>query len=295
MSVEQWISAASLRDGFESLGVGVAVHEPDGRLQYVNAAGLALLGWTDVPTLSRAELLGGMLPQNAAGDALAPEELPLAHLIAGRDEADGEIAVRLPTGLRRTLRVVGRAIRGPDGARCALVQTFLDNGEAASARGAVRDLVEQSTPVLNVGERILLQPLIGSLDSRRAALAMEKLLEAIGTSGARLAIVDITGVSAVDTATANHLLRSLTAARLLGCEVVLSGVSPPIARTITVLGLDLSALRTKRDVAAAIAFGRRRIEAAEASAPRDSADPVAPGANDMGLSTTEKPARAAGE
>src|SRR5262249_17653343 len=153
-----------------------------------------------------------------------------------------------------------------------------------------RDLVEQSTPVLNVGNKLLLQPLIGTLDSPLAAQAMEKLLETIGSTGSRVAIVDITGVSAVDTATANYLLRSLAAGRLGGGGVVLSGASPPIARTITLLGLDLSALRTKRDVAAAIEFGRRWVEASEALPAGEAAGRPADATE---VSTPEKAAAAA--
>lgn len=264
--VHEWLERTALRQGFDELAIGVMVHDATGRPVHASAAALALLGWSSMPAMSLEEMVSRLAITGTSGEPLRVEDLPVSQVLRGRPEAECAISVRLGSGLRRVLRTLARPVRGDGGRLCGVTQALLDDGEAATARGTVRDLVEQSTPVLNVGERILLQPLIGTLDSQRASLAMEKLLDAIGRTGARVAIVDITGVSAVDTATADHLLRSLTAARLLGCEVVLSGVSPPIARTITVLGLDLSALRTKRDVAAAIAFGRRRVEAAEAVA-----------------------------
>jgi anti-anti-sigma factor len=288
MDARQWLDHQRMRFGLDDLGVGVSVHDADGKLIHVNRSGRALLGWGEVAEMSLAEMSSRLDASGTTGSSAEGAEWPVAQVLAGRDDVDAELSIRLPTGMRRPLRVIARAVRDDSARLVGATQTFVDYGDAATARGTVRDLVEQSTPVLNVGERLLLQPLIGTLDSHRASLAMEKLLEAIGTTGARVAIVDITGVSAVDTATANHLLRSLTAARLLGCEVLLSGVSPPIARTITVLGLDLSALRTKRDVAAAIAFGRRRVEASETLSP---SEPSADGAeSDAPAMHAEKPA-----
>jgi anti-anti-sigma factor len=262
MNTREWFQRATAQMSYECLGVGVAVHAMDGALRFVNPAGLELWGWTGFEPLSLQAWIARLGAKSMTPSAA--EGHPVQAVIQGRAQAEGEISVVLPNDLRRTLRVIARNVMDEAGQRAAIVQTFFDNGEAVSARGAVRDLVEQSTPVLTVGDKLILQPLIGTLDSDRASQAMEKLLETIGKTGSKVAIVDITGVSAVDTATANHLLRSLAAARLLGCEVVLSGVSPPIARTITLLGLDLSALRTKRDVAAAIEFGRRWVEASDA-------------------------------
>lgn len=286
MDVRDWIDETGTRRAFETVGTGVTVHDSTGRLVYINRAGLDLLGWTTVQELSLEEMLSSLDIQAPNGFPVTLAELPVSQALAGRDPVDTELSVRVSSGTRRSLRTIARRVVDGHERLTAVVVTFIDQGETASARNTTHDAVEPSTPVLTVGHKLLLQPLIGTLDSKRAAQAMEKLLETIGNTGSKVAIVDITGVSAVDAATANHLLRSLAAARLLGCEVVLSGVSPPIARTITLLGLDLSALRTKRDVAAAIEFGRRWVEATETPPARNT--PAAHHTEPSDTTTAEK-------
>lgn len=107
------------------------------------------------------------------------------------------------------------------------------------------ELLEVSTPVVELWNGILALPVIGTLDSTRAQAVMEGLLEAIVEHEAKIAIIDITGVPAVDTQTAQHLLKSVTAAELMGAECYISGVRPQIAQTIVQLGLDLGGMQTK--------------------------------------------------
>jgi len=107
------------------------------------------------------------------------------------------------------------------------------------------DLLELSSPVTKVWDNVLILPVIGTLDSRRAQIMMENLLDKIVQTGCTYAILDITGVPTIDTQVANHLLKTVTAARLLGGECIISGISPAIAQTIVHLGIDLSAINTK--------------------------------------------------
>jgi rsbT co-antagonist protein RsbR len=105
-------------------------------------------------------------------------------------------------------------------------------------------LMEMSTPVTNIWEGILLLPIVGLIDSRRARDVMNATLEKIAESQARIFILDISGVGVVDTAVANHLIKISRATRLMGCECVISGVSPAIAQTVVELGIDVGDVRT---------------------------------------------------
>ncbi len=107
------------------------------------------------------------------------------------------------------------------------------------------DMMELSTPVIKVWDKILTLPIIGTLDSRRAQLMMEALLQRIVESGSTVAILDITGVRTMDTLVANHLIKTVTAARLMGARCILTGVSPAIAQTMVQLGIDLSQITTR--------------------------------------------------
>ncbi|HEY9060441.1 MAG TPA: STAS domain-containing protein [Pseudobacteroides sp.] len=108
-----------------------------------------------------------------------------------------------------------------------------------------QDMLELSTPVISVWDRILAVPLIGTLDSKRTQLIMEKLLEMIVSTGSMVAIIDITGVPAVDTLVANYLLKTASATKLLGAEIIITGISPAIAQTMVHLGVDLSGVVTR--------------------------------------------------
>jgi len=121
-----------------------------------------------------------------------------------------------------------------------------------------REMLELSTPVVKLWDGILALPLIGTLDSERTQVVMESLLQSIVDSGAAIAIIDITGVPTVDTLVAQHLLKTVAAARLMGAECIISGIRPQIAATIVHLGVDLSTVITKATLADAfsVALGR---------------------------------------
>lgn len=122
------------------------------------------------------------------------------------------------------------------------------------------DLMELSSPVSKVWENILILPVIGTLDSQRTQIMMENLLQKIVATGCTTAILDITGVPTVDTQVANHLLKTVTAARLLGAECIVSGISPAIAQTIVHLGINLSQILTKATLQDAMIYALRKNE-----------------------------------
>jgi rsbT co-antagonist protein RsbR len=120
-----------------------------------------------------------------------------------------------------------------------------------------QELLELSTPVVELWDGILALPLIGTLDSSRTQIVMESLLQRIVTSGAEIAIIDITGVPTVDTLVAQHLIKTISAARLMGADCILSGIRPQIAQTIVHLGLELNVV-SKATMADALALALRR-------------------------------------
>jgi len=136
-------------------------------------------------------------------------------------------------------------------------EVFQQGREAVILRQQ-QEMLELSTPVVKLWEGILALPMIGTLDSARTQVVMESLLQRIVETGSEVAIIDITGVPTVDTLVAQHLLKTITAARLMGAECIISGIRPQIAATIVHLGVDLSAVITKATLADAfqVALGR---------------------------------------
>jgi rsbT co-antagonist protein RsbR len=121
-----------------------------------------------------------------------------------------------------------------------------------------QDMLELSTPVVTLWDGILALPMIGTLDSSRTQVVMETLLQRIVETGADFAILDITGVPTVDTLTAQHLLKTVTAARLMGADCIISGIRPQIAQTIVHLGIDLQGVTTKATLADALTLAMKR-------------------------------------
>ena len=122
-----------------------------------------------------------------------------------------------------------------------------------------QEMLELSTPVVTLWDGILALPLIGTLDSARTQIVMENLLQRIVDSGSSIAILDITGVPTVDTLVAQHLLKTVAAARLMGADCIISGIRPQIAQTIVHLGVDLNTVTTKATLADAFNTALRRL------------------------------------
>jgi anti-anti-sigma factor len=115
-------------------------------------------------------------------------------------------------------------------------------------------LAELSTPLIPISDSVTVMPLIGAVDSRRAQQVMETLLEGIAQTKARVAILDITGVPVVDTQVANALIRAAQSVKLLGAQVILTGIRPEVAQTLVGLGADLSAITTRSSLQSGIAY-----------------------------------------
>jgi rsbT co-antagonist protein RsbR len=137
------------------------------------------------------------------------------------------------------------------------ITTYQQTREEIIARQQ-QDLLELSTPVIKLWEGVLAVPMIGTLDSSRTQTVMETLLQRIVETGSNLAIIDITGVPTVDTLVAQHLLKTVSAIRLMGAECIISGIRPQIAQTIVHLGIDLEGIATKASLADALALALAR-------------------------------------
>lgn len=190
---------------------------------------------------------------------VAPMEMA-AFVLALKQPIFDRLSIRLADAPDRLVSEVTLISRVIDGFALYTTEVFINQRETIIQRQQ-DELVELSTPVIQLWDGILSLPLIGTLDSVRAQDVMENLLEAIVQHQARMVIIDITGVQTVDTQVAQHLLRTATAVRLMGAELILSGISPRIAQTMVQLGVNVDDVVTRSTIQGALlyAFGRLRL------------------------------------
>jgi rsbT co-antagonist protein RsbR len=207
-------------------------------------------GWSAIrdqlAQLSRRRAEAGFSPSETATFVFSLKQ-PLFAVLA--DELSGDAAALTSAIWEATVLLDGLGL--------------LTTEESQRAREAViarqqRELMELSTPVVKLWDGVLAVPLIGTLDSERTQIVMETLLQGIVDTNSTMAIIDITGVPTVDTLVAQHLLKTVAAARLMGADCIISGIRPQIAQTIVHLGLTLSEVTTKATMADAIAVAFER-------------------------------------
>ncbi len=197
--------------------------------------------------LSRQRALQGFTPTETAMFVFSLKQ-PLFDRLRGEFGADPETLVEELWAATRLLDQLG----------LYTTEIFLKSREEVISRQQ-QDMLELSTPVVELWQGILALPLIGTLDSSRTQVVMQNLLEAIVAKGATIAIIDITGVPTVDTLVAQHLLKTVAAARLMGAECVISGIRPQIAQTIIHLGVELGNVATKATLATALQMSLRKL------------------------------------
>jgi rsbT co-antagonist protein RsbR len=218
-------------------------------------------------------------PGNVGGSAWSPVHEFLAGISRSRaiqgfspaETATFVFSLKKPlfTRLRREITQDAQALADELWATTLLIDqlglyttdTYQKTREEVIARQQ-QELLELSTPVVSLWKDILALPLIGTLDSARTQVVMESLLQKIVETGAAIAIIDITGVPTVDTLVAQHLLKTVAAARLMGADCIISGIRPQIAQTIVHLGVDLSAVTTKATLADAFLIALKRTQSA---------------------------------
>jgi rsbT co-antagonist protein RsbR len=205
--------------------------------------------WADVravlATVSRSRALKGFSPGETAMFVLSLKQ-PLFTLLRER----GDDPERLVDEIWRASVILDRLA-------LHTTELYQKSREDVIARQQ-QELLELSTPVVKVWEGVVAVPLIGTLDSARTQVVMENLLERIVQVGASVAIIDITGVPTVDTLVAQHLIKTVAAARLMGAECIISGIRPQIAQTIVHLGVVLENVTTKASLADAIALALKQ-------------------------------------
>ncbi|CAM5492283.1 STAS domain-containing protein OS=Streptomyces alboniger OX=132473 GN=CP975_04225 PE=4 SV=1 [Streptomyces alboniger] len=209
-----------------------------------------------ISELSLRRARGGATPTATSLAVLALKE---ALLEAVQQQASDTLA------LHHAAICVNRLL---DAAGALSFATYVEGREEIIRRQS-RQLLEVSTPVVRLWDKVLAVPLIGTLDTTRTQVVMENVLQAIERDEAQVAIIDITGVPTVDTAVAHHLMQTVDAVRLMGADCVISGIRPPIAQIIAQLGIDLSAILTRATLSDALAAA---IELTDR--PMRSADPV---------------------
>ncbi|HEX5419801.1 MAG TPA: STAS domain-containing protein [Gammaproteobacteria bacterium] len=163
------------------------------------------------------------------------------------------VAIRDAAALTRDIGIVSDLI---DELGLLTMATYQKSREQIILRQQ-QELLELSTPVVRLWDSVLAVPLIGTLDSARTQVVMEALLEEVVRTGASIAVIDITGVPTVDTLVAQHLLKTVAAARLMGTDCIISGIRPQIAQTIVHLGVDLGDVTTKASLADAFRHSLR--------------------------------------
>jgi len=264
------VHTAALREQAELLDLAhdaILVRRLDGTITYWNRGAERIFGHTGATARGRvaSELLHTQVPAGEVIErALLADEHWEGELLHRR--ADGEVVI---TASRWVLR------RGPDGTPDAVLQIDTDitarkQAEEAEARrqqeiinAQALAIEELSTPLIPITDDILVMPLIGMMDSVRAKQIMHNLLEGLVASRGRVAIIDITGVPVVDTAVANALLQAAHAARLLGAEVILTGIRPEVAQTLVHIDAKLGAITTRGTLQSGIqhALGRGKLGA----------------------------------
>ncbi|MFE2219212.1 STAS domain-containing protein [Streptomyces canus] len=214
-----------------------------GRLEDVEAPGFGTVR-DQLGRMAAARARAGFTPVQIAGEVAGLRE-PVTALLRAEFQDDADDA--RVTACTQALAVLTSTLR------LVIMETTVSAGEELIARQR-QQLLEVATPVIKLWDGVVAVPLIGTLDSARSQVVMESLLEAIVDQRAAYAILDITGVPTVDSLVAQHLMKTVAAARLMGAECIVSGIRPAIAQTIVQLGIDLGSIITRAGLADALAY-----------------------------------------
>jgi rsbT co-antagonist protein RsbR len=211
----------------------------------------------DRPAWAPVRDLLASISQSRARQGFTPSETA-TFVLSLKEPLFARLGQELSGDARALAAEIWRATTLLDALGLYTTETYLKTRERLIA-DQQREMLELSTPVVQLWDGVLGLPLIGTLDSARTQVVMENLLQRIVETGARIAVIDITGVPTVDTLVAQHLLKTVAAARLMGADCIISGIRPQIAQTIVHLGLDLNTVATKATLADAFALAMQRV------------------------------------
>ncbi|MGW6007473.1 STAS domain-containing protein [Streptomyces sp. NPDC055210] len=252
----QDLAAAWVREVSGSLGGRIGTAELDRELRELYDALVDALrqGAVDVHSEQMSEIRALLteLSRNRARQGFSPSETAIS-VFALKRVLEPVLADGTADQIRAYLQFNGIL----DGLGLFAIETYTQTRDELITAQA-EQLLELSTPVVRLWDGVIAVPLVGTLDSARTQVVMEKLLQALVDTGSEQAIIDITGVPAVDTQVAQHLLKTIVAARLMGAECTVSGISPQIAQTIVALGIEFDDIVTKASLADALKLALRR-------------------------------------
>ena len=259
------VSRAYVDNILESMNDALVVIDPQHVIRTVNHAALRLFGYP------KEAIIGQSLDLLFASEGLAGEIITAIRPEKGRSIEETEC--RTKDGKLFPVTLSASAMHGANGQIEGIVCIVRDISERKQAEEALRRsitqeetihaqaaaLAELSTPLIPINDQVVVMPLVGGVDTRRAQDVMATLLHGVAASGAQVAILDITGVPVVDTQIANVLVQAAQSVKLLGAQAVLTGIRPEVAQTLVGLGVDLSGIVTHSTLQSGIAamVGRR--------------------------------------
>ncbi|WP_369216707.1 STAS domain-containing protein [Streptomyces flavofungini] len=250
------LAASWVQEVSRSLGgrLGTAELERELRELYDALVQALRQGVTDVHAVEMAEVRALLteLSRNRARQGFSPSETAISVFALKQ-----VLEPVLQDGSAEEIGAYLQLARVLDGLGLYTIETYTRTRDEIITTQA-EQLLELSTPVVRLWDGVIAVPLVGTLDSARTQVVMEKLLHALVDTGSEQAIIDITGVPAVDTQVAQHLLKTIVAARLMGAECTVSGISPQIAQTIVALGIEFEGIVTKASLADALKLALRR-------------------------------------
>lgn len=243
-------AATELQQIFDIAGDGMLLIDKDFQILRANQT------LSDMMGLAETEAPGQKCHELIRSSLCHTPDCPLTQILGGKTHLECEAKVQRRDGQTLHCVVAARPFVSPEGDVIGIVEDVNDVTERTRAEQVIRqqaeEILELSTPVMVAWEGVVVAPLIGVLDSRRTQQFMDKLLENIVQANAAVALIDITGVPTIDTKTGQHLIETIRAVKLLGAEVVLTGVRPAIAQTLVHLGVDLSSVTTRASLAAGL-------------------------------------------
>ncbi|HEY1014344.1 MAG TPA: PAS domain S-box protein [Herpetosiphonaceae bacterium] len=269
--LERMESERRLIQFMDAMPIGVYVQDSTRMPTYVNAPATEILGRGIAGAAQRGEVVEMYKIYREGTDELYPfTELPSARALRGEAATLDDLEIAREDGRRMAIEASGKPIFDDAGKLLYTVTTFRDITQAkqrAREYGELQEeiirvqanaLAELSTPLIQLDDATVLMPLIGAVDSQRAQHIIEVLLHGVSESRARVALVDLTGVPVVDTQVASAIIMAAQSVRLLGAEVVLTGIRPEIAQTLVSLGIDLSSMHTRSNLQMGIRFALER-------------------------------------
>lgn len=254
-----------LRSVLEVLPVGVFMMDGAGNIQDTNPAVRDI--WGNVRLVGTSGYSQYKLWRSDTGKPPEMHERPGVRAIqTGRPVLREMFEIESFDGQRKTILISAVPIRDPDGTVTGIIGVNEDITELRASQAAIerdREIIrELSTPVLPVDRGLLIVPLIGAIDPRRARQLTEQLLTGIRQNRAKVVVINVTGVGAIDSSVANHLVQTAEAARLLGAQVILTGVSTSVALTLVTVGVNLGSLKTLGDLQSGIEEANRTLQGA---------------------------------